>query len=102
MREFFADNAWLPHGWESTVRIGVDDAGFIAHASDGAERGDAEYLGRFALPGMPNVHSHAFQRAMAGLAERQTDPKDSFWTWRETMYSLAVPIDPDSLRAITG
>ncbi len=53
-------------------------------------------------PAMPNVHSHAFQRAMAGLAERQTDAEDSFWTWRETMYAFAGRVDPDSLRAIAA
>jgi formimidoylglutamate deiminase len=102
MRDFFADNAWLPHGWEPNVRIGVDDTGAIAHAGDNAERGDADYLGRFVLPAMPNVHSHAFQRAMAGLAERQTHREDSFWTWRETMYGFAGRVDPDSLRAIAA
>ncbi|MFZ5655838.1 MAG: formimidoylglutamate deiminase [Pseudomonadota bacterium] len=51
------------------------------------------------LPGIANLHSHAFQRAMAGLAERRTDPADSFWTWRETMYRFAGRFDPDSLRA---
>ena len=54
------------------------------------------------LPGVPNLHSHAFQRAMAGLAERQTDPKDSFWTWRETMYRMAARFDPDSLHAVAA
>ena len=48
----------------------------------------------WALPGIANLHSHAFQRAMAGLAERQTDPADSFWTWRETMYAMAARFDP--------
>ncbi|MFL6587105.1 MAG: formimidoylglutamate deiminase [Luteimonas sp.] len=52
------------------------------------------------LPGIANLHSHAFQRAMAGLAEVQTDPADSFWTWRETMYRMAGRFDPDSLRAV--
>ena len=52
------------------------------------------------LPGIANLHSHAFQRAMAGLAERQTDPADSFWTWRETMYRMAARFDPDSLHAV--
>jgi formimidoylglutamate deiminase len=102
MREFFADNAWLPHGWETNVRIGVEENGVIAHASDNAERGDADYLGRFVVPAMPNIHSHAFQRAMAGLAERQTNAEDSFWTWRETMYAFAGRLDPDSLRAIAA
>ncbi|PBJ82492.1 formimidoylglutamate deiminase [Lysobacteraceae bacterium NML93-0399] len=52
------------------------------------------------LPGIANLHSHAFQRAMAGLAEVQTDPADSFWTWRETMYRMAGRFDPDTLRAV--
>ena len=54
----------------------------------------------WALPGIANLHSHAFQRAMAGLAERQTDPDDSFWTWRETMYAMAARFDPDLLHAV--
>jgi len=57
---------------------------------------------RFALPGMPNLHSHAFQRAMAGLAERRGPGDDSFWTWRETMYGFASRIGPDALRAIAA
>src|SRR5512138_1683147 len=52
------------------------------------------------LPGIANLHSHAFQRAMAGLAERQTDPTDSFWTWRDTMYRMAARFDPDALYAV--
>ena len=52
------------------------------------------------LPGMPNLHSHAFQRAMAGLAERQSHPEDSFWTWRELMYRFAGRVTPDSQHAI--
>jgi formimidoylglutamate deiminase len=57
---------------------------------------------RFALPGMPNLHSHAFQRAMAGLAERRGPGDDSFWTWRETMYGFASRIGPDALRAVAA
>ena len=53
-------------------------------------------------PGIANLHSHAFQRAMAGMAERQTDPEDSFWTWRETMYRFAARFDPDTLRAVAA
>ena len=58
--------------------------------------------GRWTLPGIANLHSHAFQRAMAGLAERQTDPADSFWTWRETMYRFAARFDPDTLHAVAA
>ena len=54
------------------------------------------------LPGLPNIHSHAFQRAMAGLAERQGDPQDSFWTWREQMYRFAGRITPESLHDIAA
>ena len=54
------------------------------------------------MPGIANLHSHAFQRAMAGMAERQTDPNDSFWTWRETMYAMAARFDPDLLHAVAA
>lgn len=62
----------------------------LAHAIDGGWR----------IPGIANLHSHAFQRAMAGLAERQTHPEDSFWTWREIMYRFAARMDPDSTYAV--
>lgn len=61
-----------------------------------------ETAGGWQLPGIANLHSHAFQRAMAGLAERQTHPEDSFWTWRETMYRMAARFDPDSLHAVAS
>ncbi len=54
------------------------------------------------LPGIVNQHSHAFQRAMAGLAERMTHPSDSFWTWRDTMYRMAARFDPDTLHAVAA
>ena len=52
------------------------------------------------LPGMPNLHSHAFQRAMAGLAEEALNPEDSFWTWRELMYRLVGRLTPEQVQAI--
>ena len=99
MPAYFADHAWLPHGWGEKVRINVD-SGALRDVAEECVRGGAEYLGRYILPGMPNLHSHAFQRAMAGLAERRGNPEDSFWTWRETMYAFAGRIGPDDLRAI--
>ena len=54
----------------------------------------------WSLPGIANLHSHAFQRTMAGMAERQTNPADTFWTWRETMYAMAARFDPDLLHAV--
>ena len=58
--------------------------------------------GDWSLPGIANLHSHAFQRAMAGLAEHQTDPADSFWTWREVMYGLAQKFTPELLHAVAS
>ncbi|TLY53328.1 MAG: formimidoylglutamate deiminase [Gammaproteobacteria bacterium] len=98
---YFADYAWLPHGWAGDARIDLA-AGTIATVQVDAARAQCEYLGRYVLPGMPNLHSHAFQRAMAGLAERQGSEEDSFWTWRETMYAFASRIGPDELQAIAA
>ena len=54
------------------------------------------------LPGLPNLHSHAFQRAMAGLTERRGSEADSFWTWREPMYRFVERLTPDDLEAIAA
>ncbi|MEN6539741.1 MAG: formimidoylglutamate deiminase, partial [Mizugakiibacter sp.] len=95
-----AEHAWLPAGWSGGTRIGIGADGRFARI-DGAP-GDGAALGRFVLPGMPNLHSHAFQRAMAGLAERRGRDDDSFWSWRETMYAFAGRVGPDELRAIAA
>src|SRR5262249_10958271 len=64
---------------------------------DGAER-----LAGIAVPGLPNLHSHAFQRGMAGLAERRGPTMDSFWTWREVMYRFLDRLTPDDVEAIAA
>ncbi|HEY6544646.1 MAG TPA: formimidoylglutamate deiminase [Dokdonella sp.] len=106
LRAYFAGHAWLSQGFERDVRIEVDHGRLLPgtlHAVDaGASSDGAEALGRFVLPGMPNLHSHAFQRAMSGLAERRASDGDSFWTWREVMYAFAGRIGPDELRAIAA
>lgn len=102
MGRYFADHVWLAQGWRDNVCIAVDACGALHEVAEEAERHTAEYLGRYVLPGMPNLHSHAFQRAMAGLAEHQTQAADSFWTWREIMYKFAGCIDPDTLQAIAA
>ncbi|NCT68604.1 MAG: formimidoylglutamate deiminase [Rhodanobacteraceae bacterium] len=102
MPAYFADYAWLPHGFAADVRVDVDHAALHATTTQAA-RGEAERLGRYVVPGMPNLHSHAFQRAMAGLAERRGgNSEDSFWTWREVMYAFAGRVGPDDLRAIAA
>jgi len=98
-----ARSALLPGGWASDVRIAVDPAGGIASVTPGAraEPGD-EVIEGFLVPGMPNLHSHAFQRAMAGLTEARTRDSDSFWTWRELMYRFASRITPQQVADIAG
>lgn len=79
------------------------DAGAMPVAPDAPHAAVARQVaGGWQLPAIANLHSHAFQRAMAGLAERQTHPEDSFWTWRETMYRMAARFDPDSLYAVAS
>jgi formimidoylglutamate deiminase len=100
----FAEHAWLASGFAANVMIDIDRdraPGSLLAVDAGSQRGAAESLGRYVVPGMPNLHSHAFQRAMAGLAERGgTD--DTFWSWREVMYAFAGRIGPDDLRAIAA
>ncbi|HEX7113388.1 MAG TPA: formimidoylglutamate deiminase [Mizugakiibacter sp.] len=96
-----ADHAWLPAGWSADARLAIADGRFV-RVEAGRAHVDGTALGRFVLPGMPNLHSHAFQRAMAGLAERRGRDDDSFWSWRETMYAFAGRVGPDELRAIAA
>jgi formimidoylglutamate deiminase len=96
----FAAEALLPGGWAPDVVVEVAPDGFIVGVRAGAPipRG-AERCGSL-VPGIANLHSHAFQRAMAGSAERRLRADDDFWSWREAMYGLAATLDPDSLHAI--
>ena len=94
------DHALLPNGWHANVSLRADASGRWAEVVPDTPRADLPSLGRFVLPGMPNLHSHAFQRAMAGRAERYSRPDDSFWSWRETMYQHAGGMNPERLRII--
>jgi formimidoylglutamate deiminase len=95
---YYAENAWQGDTWQKNALIGVDADGRLAGRTDAT----TQALGKWVLPGMPNLHSHAFQRAMAGLAERRSRVDDSFWSWRETMYAFASAISPDALQAIAA
>ena len=101
-RRCFADHAWLPQGFVTDTRLDIDHAGAWLDVATGEARDADERLGHYVLPGMPNLHSHAFQRAMAGLAERHSKGEDSFWTWREVMYAFASRIGPDDLHSIAA
>ncbi|HLD69113.1 MAG TPA: formimidoylglutamate deiminase [Pseudomonas sp.] len=100
MSVFFADRALLPGGWAKDVRLEVAADGRLSQVQADASAEGAERLNGPVLPGMPNLHSHAFQRAMAGLAEVAGNPQDSFWTWRELMYRLVGKISPEQLGVI--
>jgi formimidoylglutamate deiminase len=100
---FFAEHALLPDGWAGNVRIETDAAGWILAVVPDGPRHGAELLRGPVLPGMPNAHCHAFQRAMAGLAERSGETNrnaDSFWTWRERMYAFLQRLTPEHAHAI--
>jgi formiminoglutamate deiminase len=92
--------ALLPDGWARDVRITEQD-GLIAAIDVGVTHGKDERHA-IALPGLPNLHSHAFQRGMAGLAEVRGTSADSFWTWRAIMYRFVDRLTPDDLAAIAG
>ena len=101
-RTFFFATAWLPAGWRHRVRVTVRD-GLITEVicAAGAAPGDTHL--ELVVPGMPNLHSHAFQRAMAGLAERRgPSGTDDFWSWREVMYRFLGRIDADDLETIAA
>jgi formimidoylglutamate deiminase len=92
-------SALLKEGWRANVRVtfaGETIASIEVDAPPAPQ--DERYA--VALPGMMNIHSHAFQRSMAGRAEISGASEDSFWTWRETMYALALTIDPDEFEAV--
>ncbi len=90
-------HALLPDGWADDVVVEVED-GTIRAVAPGAAAGAAG----IALPGVPNVHSHAFQRGMAGLTERRGPGTDSFWSWRALMYAFLDRLDPDDVEALAA
>jgi len=96
----FAADALLPTGWARDVTLDWDEGGTLTRVEAARTRGGAPRAAGPVLPGMSNVHSHAFQRAMAGLAEFRGHPTDDFWTWREEMYRLVTRLEPDDVEAI--
>ncbi|HEX9961982.1 MAG TPA: amidohydrolase family protein, partial [Pyrinomonadaceae bacterium] len=92
------------HGWLENATVSLDEAGEIVSVSP-AEKPDSIYIDGYALPGFQNAHSHAFQYAMAGLAERHStaaQAADDFWSWREAMYQLALNINPEQMKIIAA
>jgi formimidoylglutamate deiminase len=101
MTQIWAETALLPSGWERNVTVSVQ-AGRIASVEPDTQPRTASRTG-ILLPAPTNLHSHAFQRAMAGLTERRgPDPRDSFWTWRQLMFRFLDQLTPEDVEAITA
>jgi formimidoylglutamate deiminase len=98
----FAELALLPEGWGRDVSVEIDESGTIVAVRTNSDPRGATPLPGALLPGMPNVHSHAFQYAMAGRAERRGPGGDDFWAWRRAMYDLAMKLNPESLYDIAS
>ncbi|MGF6312269.1 formimidoylglutamate deiminase [Bradyrhizobium sp. i1.8.4] len=91
--------ALTPSGWANDVQVVVTD-GTIASVISGIAPAAGDERHQLAVPGLASLHSHAFQRGMAGLAELRGDTTDTFWTWRETMYRFALTMTPDDVAAV--
>lgn len=102
MKTYWFEQAYLPTGWTPHVQIAVTQSGQIADVAPGANPEAAIRINGLAMPGFPNCHSHAFQRAMSGLTEVMHSSRDTFWTWRNAMYDFANAIGPDEQRAIAN
>lgn len=100
MPQIFARHALLPDGWAENVAVETGPDGLIAAVRAGAP--DPGGAPRILLPAASNLHSHTFQRAMAGRAERRGPEADSFWTWRALMYRFLEQLTPDDVEAIAA
>ena len=104
VNSLWAPRAWLPGGWAEQVLLTVGPDACWEHIETGVGTppAGAEVLDGALLPGLVDAHSHAFQRAFAGLAERRATAADDFWSWRERMYGVALRIGPAALRAVAA
>ncbi|MFT5709657.1 MAG: formimidoylglutamate deiminase [Halioglobus sp.] len=104
LKELYAKSALLADGWARNVQITIDDQGFITRIKENqASPGhNVERLQGVLLPGMANCHSHAFQRAMIGMAEQRSRRGDDFWGWRDTLYRFLAAIGPQQLQSIAA
>lgn len=103
MQSIFAENALLPDGWATNVNVRIGDDGHVAEVAPNAAADTTATRVPVLVPAVSNLHSHTFQRAMAGLAERRgPNERDSFWTWREVMYRFLDILTPDEIEAVAA
>jgi len=100
-KSLFLDSALLPDGWTRAVRVEIADGRFSS-VQPGAQPQSGDERVSVALPGMCNVHSHGFQRGMAGLTEFRGPAADNFWSWRTLMYRFVARMTPDDIEAVTA
>jgi formimidoylglutamate deiminase len=99
--QLFAADALLPTGWTKNVLLAWNEAGQLTQIESVAEAPrDATLANGPVIPGLPNLHSHAFQRAFGGLTEFRAAAQDSFWSWRTLMYKFAAQLSPEHVEAI--
>ncbi len=97
----WAAQAWVDGRWAEAVLLRANEAGDWVEVRPGTPApAQATVLPGPVLPGLVNAHSHAFQRAFAGLAERRESAHDDFWSWRQRMYGVALRITPAQLQAV--
>jgi formiminoglutamate deiminase len=101
MRRLILDHVLLAHGWDRNVGLDIEH-GTISAVRPGALPEGRERVAGISLPGLPNLHSHTFQRGMAGLAETRGPEGDSFWTWRQVMYRFLGSLTPDDVEAVAA
>ncbi len=101
MRDLWFETALLPSGWAERVSVRIAD-GRIAEVLPETDPAPGADRHRAVIPGLGNVHSHGFQRGMAGLSERRGRADDDFWSWREIMYRFLDRLTPDDIAAITA
>ena len=102
-KHIFAKKALLPNGWSNNVIIEIDQSGLISNVTENDNhKVDADLNEEIILPAMNNLHSHSFQRAMAGLTEaRSPQGNDNFWSWRNLMYQFLDVLTPEEIYSIT-
>ena len=102
-KHIFAKKALLPNGWSNNVIIEIDQSGLISNVTENNNHKVDAYLDEeIILPAMNNLHSHSFQRAMAGLTEaRSPQGNDNFWSWRSLMYQFLDVLNPEEIFSIT-
>jgi formimidoylglutamate deiminase len=98
----WAPRAWVHGRWCDAVRLGVAADGTWSEVAVGAPRDGLTALAGPVLPGLVNAHSHAFQRAFAGMAEQRSGAHDDFWSWRDRMYGVALSISPEQLHQVAS